>query len=49
MDFETEEWCRTPAHDAMVDGALPSDGITFHRDSGVIREPWCFGDRAFDE
>ena len=49
MDFEQDEWCSTPAHDALVDGAPPSSGITFNPDSKVVREPWCFRDRAFDE
>ena len=49
MDYEVDEWCRTPVHDGLADSAVPSDGVTYHPLSGVVREPWCFRDRAFDE
>ena len=48
MDF-VDEWCGTPVHNGLADGAVPSDGVTHHPLSGVVREPWCFRDRAFDE
>ena len=36
-------------NNGLADSAVPSDGVTYHPLSGVVREPWCFRDRAFDE
>ena len=33
MDYETEEWCGTPVHDAMAEARPPSSGVTFHPES----------------